>query len=155
MGKEHKQIENADLRVLRNQRAELQRARSKTNEDILSGDEVQQQDGRIQHHRLTDQIHAVEDQIEEMNTLLSDGPGSQDGTISIGHVVTIRIDGAETKTYVLVNERGGQELSAKTTLSSQTPVGNALIGRRVGEVVSVGIDKKQILIEVVNCVVLA
>jgi len=155
MGKEHKQIENADLRVLRNQRAELQRARSKTNEDILSGDEVQQQDGRIQHHRLTHQIHAVEDQIEEMNTLLSDGPGSQDGTISVGHVVTIRIDGGETKTYVLVNERGGQELSAKTTLSSQTPVGNALIGRRVGEVVSVGIDKKQILIEVVNCVVLA
>jgi len=85
----------------------------------------------------------------------SDGPGSQDGTISVGHVVTVRIDGGETKTYVLVNERGGQELSAKTTLSSQTPVGNALIGRRVGEVVSVGIGKKQILIEVVNCVVLA
>jgi transcription elongation GreA/GreB family factor len=154
MNDEHNQIDNADIRVLRSQRAELQQAQSKTNEDIQAGDEAQRQDGRIQHHRLTHQLQAVEDQIEEMNSLLSDGPGSQDGTISIGHVVTIRIDGGETKTYVLVNERGGQELSGKTTLSSQTPVGNTLIGRHGGETVSVGVGEERITIEIMDVGVL-
>jgi len=155
MNDEHNQVENADISVLRSRKAELQHAQSETNEDILTGDEIQQQDGRIQHHRLADQLQAVEDQIEEMNTLLSDGPGSQDGTISIGHVVTIRIDSGETKTYVLVNEHGGQELSGKTMLSSQTPVGTALLGRRIGETVSVGVGQEQLTIKIVAVGVLA
>jgi transcription elongation GreA/GreB family factor len=155
MGKEHNQVENADIRVLRSRRADLKQAQSETNEDIQAGDDVQQQEGRIHNHRLSHQIQAVEDQIEEMIDLLSEGPASQDGAISVGHVVTIRIDGGETKTYILVNESGGQELSGKTTLSSGTPVGNALIGRRVGEVVPVGVGEEQITIEVVNCAVLA
>ena len=155
MAKTHKQIENADIRILRSRRADLQQARSETNEDIQAGTEAQQQEGRLQHHRLTHQIQVVEDQIEEMSTLLSKGPVSQDGTISIGYVVTIRIDGGQAKTYVLVNEYGGQELSGKTTLSSQTPVGNALIGRRAHEVFPVKVGEDQITIEIVKSDVLA
>ena len=155
MAKTHKQIENADIRILRSRRADLQQARSETNEDIQAGTEAQQQEGRLQQHRLAHQIQVVEDQIEEMNTLLSEGPVSQDGTISIGCVVTLRIDGGQAKTYVLVNEHGGQELSGKTTLSSQTPVGNALIGRRAHEVFPVKVGEDQITIEIVKSDVLA
>jgi transcription elongation GreA/GreB family factor len=155
MGKELNQVENADIRVLRSRIDGLKQAQSETDEDIQAGDEAQQQEGRLQHHRLTHRIQAVEDQIEEMNALLSDGPEAQDGTISIGHVVTIRIDGGETKTYILVHESGGQELSGKTTLSIRTPVGSALIGRRVNEVIPVEVGEKQLMVEVVNCDVLA
>ena len=154
MGKKHTQIENADISILRSRIDGLKQAQSETNEDILAGDEAQQQEGRIQYHRLTHRIQAVEDQIEEMNALLSERPETQDGTISIGHVVTIRIDGGETKTYVLVHESGGQKLSGKTTLSSGTPVGNALIGRRVSEVVPVKVGEEQLTISIVNCDVL-
>jgi transcription elongation GreA/GreB family factor len=155
MGKEPNQIENADIRLLRNRRANFQQAQSEANEDIQAGDASQQLEGRIQHHRLSYQIQVVEDQIEEMIDLLSEGPESQDGTISIGHVVTIRIDGGEAQTYILVNESGGQELSGKTTLSSGTPVGHALIGRQVGEVVAIEVGEEHLTIEVVNCGVFA
>jgi transcription elongation GreA/GreB family factor len=154
MNNEHNQIDNADICVLRSRRAELQQAQGETNDDIQAGDDFQQYEGRIQQRMLTREIQAVEDQIQEMNTLLSDGPGSQADTISIGHVITIRIDGGDTRAYVLVNERGGQELSGKTTLSSQTPVGNALIGRRISETVSVGVGEEQITIEIMDVGVL-
>ena len=154
MSKKHNQIENADISILRSRIDGLKQAQSETNEDIQAGDEAQQQEGRIQYHRLTHRIQAVEDQIEEMNALLSERPETQDGTISIGHVVTIRIDGGETKTYVLVNESGGQTLSGKTTLNIRTPVGNALIGSYVREVIPVDIGDEQIMVEVVDCGVL-
>jgi transcription elongation GreA/GreB family factor len=154
MDNERNQIENADIRMLRSRRADLQQAQGEANEDIQAGDETQQQEGRIQYHRLTHRIQAVEDQIDEMNALLSERPETPDGTISIGYVVTIRIDGGETKTYVLVHESGGQKLSGKTTLSIGTPVGNALIGRHVREVIPVDIDDEQIMVEVVDCDVL-
>jgi hypothetical protein len=64
---------------------------------------------------LTRQIQAVEDQIDEINVLLSEGPTLQDDTTSVGHIVTIRIDEAETTNYILVSEDGGHELSGKTT----------------------------------------
>lgn len=150
MGKDPNQIENADIRLLRNRRANFQQAQSEANEDIQAGDATQQQEGRIQHHRLSYQIQVVEDQIEEMIDLLSEGPESQDGTISIGHVVTIRIDGGEAQTYILVNESGGQELSGKTMLSSGTPVGNALIGRHVNEMFPVEVGEDHIMIEIVK-----
>jgi transcription elongation GreA/GreB family factor len=142
MNKAHKRIESADIRILRSRRAELQQARSETNEDSQAGNEAQQQEGRHQQHRLTHRIQIVEDQIEEMSTLLSERPVSQDGTISIGYVVTIRID-------------GGQELSGKTTLSSQTPVGNALLGKRANDVFPVEAGEDQITIEIVKSDVLA
>jgi transcription elongation GreA/GreB family factor len=90
-----------------------------------------------------------------MLTLLSGGPESHDGTISVGHVVTLRIDGGETTTYILVNESGGQELSGKTTLSRETPVGSALIGRRVGDRVALDLGEERITIEVVHCAAFA
>jgi transcription elongation GreA/GreB family factor len=149
MSKKHKQIENADISILRSHIDGLKQAQSETGEDIRTGDATQQQAGRIQQNRLTHQIQTVEDQIEEMNILLSEGPVSQDGTISIGYVVTIRIDGGQAKTYILVHESGGQKLSGKTTLSIGTPVGRALIGRHVNDVFPVEVGEDQIIIEIV------
>ena len=154
MGKKRNQIESADIRILRSRIDDLKQAQSETNEGIQAGDETQQSEGRIQYHRLTHRIQAVEDQIEEMNALLSERPETQDGTISIGHVVTIRIDGGEAKTYVLVHESGGQKLFGKTTLNIGTPVGHALIGSHVRDVIPVDIGNEQITIEVVKCDVL-
>jgi transcription elongation GreA/GreB family factor len=149
------QLDNADIRVLCSRRDGLKQAQSETNDDIQAGDDVQQHEGRIHHHMLTRQIQAVEDQIDEITVLLSEGPTLQDDIISVGHIVTIRIDGGETTTYILVNEGGGHELSGKTTLSSGTPVGNTLIGRRIGETVSVDVGEEQITIEIVDVGVLS
>ena len=155
MCKEHNQIEHADIRALRSRIEGLKQAQSEANEDILAGNEVQQQEGRIQYHRLTHRIQSVEDQIEEMNALLTERSETQDDAISIGHVVTIRIDGGETKTYILVHESGGQELSDKTTLSIGTPVGNALIGRNVNETFPLEVGEDHFTVEIVKNSVLA
>lgn len=151
MGEKANQTENADIRVLRNHQAELEQDRSEADEVIKVGDDAQQYEGRIAHNRLTRQIQAVEDQIADMIGFIAERPATQDGTISIGQVVTIRLDGGATKTFMLVNEGGGQELPGKTTLSSGTPVGSALIGRRVGETVSVDVEGDQFTVEVVSC----
>ena len=82
---------------------------------------------------------------------LADEPEPSGGLIALGQVVTIRIDGGEPKTFMLVSESGGQELAGKTTLSSGTPVCAALIGRRAGETVSVAVGSEQITLEIVNC----
>lgn len=151
MNKEHNRHENADIRVLRNRRTDLEQALSETKEDVQIGLTTQQHDAKIQHLRLVRQMQTIDGQTDEMTDLLSVESASQDDTISIGHVITIRINQAEPNTFVLVKKAGGQVLSGKTTLSSKTPVGNALIGRHIHDEISVDIGEERRTIEVLNC----
>lgn len=155
MNDPQKKPENADIRKLRSRRADLQQAQSQGHADIQAGDVTEQHERQLQQQWLNAQIQAVDDQIDEMNALLENGPTSPDDVIAVGHVVTIRIDDGDPQTYVLVNESGGHELSGKTTLSSGTPVGSALIGQRVGASIAVEVGDAQLTIEIVACESLA
>lgn len=151
MSNEHNRVNNADLRTLRERRADLEQDRNDTQTQIKSGDEVQQNEGRLLHDRLTRKIQAVEDQITEMAGFLADGTATQDGTIALGHIVTIRLDGGTPQTFMLVSESGGQQLAGKTTLSSGTPIGAAMLGKQAGDTVRVPVGEEHITLEIMTC----
>jgi|SRR5579859_2158556 len=63
-------------------------------------------------------------------------PAAQD-TIEVGHVVTLQIGESHPSDYVLVKDFGGRAVGDAKTLSTQSPIGAALLGRTPGETVRV------------------
>lgn len=63
-------------------------------------------------------------------------PDAQDA-IEVGHVVTLQIGENRPSDYVLVKDFGGRAVGDAKTLSTQSPIGAALLGRTPGETVTV------------------
>lgn len=72
------------------------------------------------------------------------GPG---GTVRLGATVTLEVNGKE-RVYDIV---GAQEASPGSgAISYHSPLGMALIGKRVGDVVTVAVNDKQVVYRVVD-----
>lgn len=56
---------------------------------------------------------------------------SQDGVIGLGSEVTLQADDGEVETWVLVSPQEAKTVDGR--ISTESPVGRALVGRRVGE----------------------
>lgn len=54
--------------------------------------------------------------------------------VVVGKRVVLRFDGGEPEDYLLLDGQGGVELSTCQTLSTSSPVGQLVLGARVGEV---------------------
>ena len=63
-------------------------------------------------------------------------PDAQDA-IEVGHVVTLQIGENRPSDYVLVKDFGGRPVGDAKTLSTQSPIGAALLGHSSGDVVTV------------------
>ncbi len=84
--------------------------------------------------QLRKQLAWIEREIEQVKRLQR--PASKD-TIDVGHVVTLQIGENQPSDYVLVKDFGGRPVGDVKTLSTQSPIGAALLGRAPGEVVTV------------------
>jgi transcription elongation factor GreA len=58
-------------------------------------------------------------------------------SIEVGHVVTLQIGESSPSDFVLVKDFGGRPVGNVKTLSTQSPIGSALLGRCEGETVAV------------------
>lgn len=67
----------------------------------------------------------------------------------IGRVVTIEFDDGEQDKFVLLDTKGGVSIGDYQTLSSQSPVGGAIFGKKVGETVSVKLPSGEMPIRIV------
>ncbi len=74
--------------------------------------------------------------------------GSIDGTIHLGSRVTVRSDDDEEETWVLVNPEEASAVDGR--ISTQSPVGKALVGSRVGDSATVTTPGGQIVYTVVG-----
>ncbi|HEY7356786.1 MAG TPA: GreA/GreB family elongation factor [Ktedonobacterales bacterium] len=63
-------------------------------------------------------------------------PAAQDA-IEVGHVITLQIGESNPGDYVLVKDFGGRPVGDAKTLSTQSPIGAALLGRTQGDTVTV------------------
>lgn len=88
-----------------------------------------------EYEDLKDEWASLEARITELEQTLERAAviqrGAGDGTIGLGSRVTLRSDDGEVETWVLVSPQ-----EAKTSdgaISTESPVGRALIGRSVGE----------------------
>ena len=73
--------------------------------------------------------------------------GDGEETIGLGSKVTLRSDDGEEETWILVSPQEANSLDG--TISTQSPVGEALIGRRVGDSATVRTPSGSIVYTVV------
>jgi transcription elongation factor GreA len=88
-----------------------------------------------EYEELKDEWASLEARIYELEQTLERAEVIQreDGaeTIGLGSKVTLRSDDGEEETWILVSPQEANTLDG--TISTQSPVGEALIGRRVGD----------------------
>lgn len=84
--------------------------------------------------QLRKQLSWLDREIDQVRALQR--PVTKD-TIEVGHVVTLQIGESNPGDYVLVKDFGGRPVGNVKTLSTQSPIGSALLGRCSGEIVTV------------------
>jgi transcription elongation factor GreA len=125
-GKSRLETELDDLRTRR--RPDL---RARIQEATESGDISD----NSEYEELKDEWAALEARIRDLEQTLENaevirrGPGVE--TIGLGSTVTLRSDDGEEETWVLVSPQEAHTLDGR--ISTQSPVGQSLIGRKAGE----------------------
>ena len=122
--------------------AELENLRGPVRQEIIARISSARDEGDLKenggYHAAKDEQGKLElriRQIEDMLRRAEVGEANDDGTISPGWKVTYRFVGdAETETFLL----GAREITDSNleVFSPQSPLGSAIIGARVGDVVS-------------------
>lgn len=83
----------------------------------------------------------------ELNRAVIIAPKKKTDTIQIGHTVTVEIGGAQ-KTYQIL---GSSETNpGKGIISYNSPIGEALMGKRVGETVKIKLTNKEVEYEIIR-----
>ncbi|MCC7024920.1 MAG: transcription elongation factor GreA [Thermomicrobiales bacterium] len=125
-GKSRLETELQDLRARR--RPEL---RARIQEATESGDISD----NSEYEELKDEWAALEARIHELEQTLENAAviqrDDQAETIGLGSTVTLRSDDGEEETWVLVSPQEAHTGDGR--ISTQSPVGQSLIGRRAGE----------------------
>ena len=102
---------------------------------------------------LKEEYSRLESRVRDLESILEHAEiieeGSRDGTVQIGSHVTVRTpDDSEDETWVLV---GPEEASAPDgRVSSESPVGQALLGSRAGDSITVTTPGGDIIYTVID-----
>lgn len=100
------------------------------------------------------QCEVIESQIEQVNKALTHISRLEKPTarkeVSVGSVVQLRFDVDEPETYILLDESGGYDLKDMVTLSAKSPVGQAILGAKVGDEVCAKVGNRTIHVEIVS-----
>jgi transcription elongation factor GreA len=96
----------------------------------------------------------VEGRIREVEHILATAQvmaasATQDGCVQVGSVVTLEDEGGERETFTLVGSTEADPLRGRFSFDS--PVGRALVGHRVGDVVSVSAPAGEIRYRIIAC----
>jgi transcription elongation factor GreA len=88
------------------------------------------------------------DNVIKRLTIVEAGQESVD-TVEIGRLVTIEFDDGDEDTLLILDTRGGVSVGDFQTLSPQSPVGCAILGKRVGETISVELPSGEMPVRIV------
>jgi transcription elongation factor GreA len=142
-GKTRLEEELADLRTRR--RPELH---TRIQEATESGDISD----NSEYEELKDEWASLEARIHELEQTLDNAEVIQreagDDVVGLGSRVTLRSDDGEEETWILVSPQEANTLDG--TISTQSPVGQALLGRRAGDSATVGTPSGAIVYTVVS-----
>jgi transcription elongation factor GreA len=104
-----------------------------------------------EYEELKDEWASMEARIYELEQTLERAEVIQrengEETIGLGSKVTLRSDDGEEETWILVSPQEANSLDG--TISTQSPVGEALVGRRVGDSATVRTPSGSIVYTVV------
>lgn len=105
-----------------------------------------------EYENLKEDLVLAEARVQELEQLLLRAEIIQrdaaDDTIGLGSVVTIQSNDGETETWTLVRQEEANTLDG--TISTESPVGRSLVGRKVGDSTTVSTPGGEIIYTVVN-----
>jgi transcription elongation factor GreA len=125
-GKTRLEEELNDLRTRR--RPDLQVRIQEATESGDISDNSEYEELKDEWASLDARIHELEQTLDRAEVIQRDGT---DGVVGLGSKVTIRSDDGEEETWILVSPQEANTLDG--TISTQSPVGQALIGCRAGD----------------------
>jgi transcription elongation factor GreA len=104
-----------------------------------------------EYHAAKDEQGHKEAEIRKLRTMLENAEiisTDDDGVIRPGKLVTIRHPGEEPETYLLGlrEEKGGEH----DVLTPDSPLGQALVGRRAGENITASVPAGELKVEIVE-----
>lgn len=111
----------------------------------IQGDLMENSD----YHNAKDELEFLDGRIEELEGVLKNAVilnGNKNGGVSVGTKVTIKTNG-QTHDYFIVGEWEADPMKKK--ISHTSPLGQALIGKRVGEKVEVEAPAGKVVYEIV------
>jgi transcription elongation factor GreA len=125
-GKTRLEEERNDLRTRR--RPDLQVRIQEATESGDISDNSEYEELKDEWASLDARIHELEQTLDRAEVIQRD---ETDGVVGLGSKVTIRSDDGEEETWILVSPQEANTLDG--TISTQSPVGQALIGCRAGD----------------------
>jgi transcription elongation factor GreA len=125
-GKTRLEEELNDLRTRR--RPDLQVRIQEATESGDISDNSEYEELKDEWASLDARIHELEQTLDRAEVIQRD---ETDGVVGLGSKVTIRSDDGEEETWILVSPQEANTLDG--TISTQSPVGQALIGCRAGD----------------------
>jgi transcription elongation GreA/GreB family factor len=131
------------VRALR--RAE--KARDEADSRMQSRHDTQKEDYALEADLIRGQIERVGKEIEQLKCLRR--PRASDA-IAIGHIVTLQIGDDEPCELVLVERFGGRAIGGISTMSVESPIGKAIVGKRAGETLVVKLAHGQVRVRVIS-----
>ena len=130
---------------LKNKLAKLQHTRPQAAAEVARlaelGDFSENVEYQLAKGRLRGINNAMLKTENQLNRAVIITPEKQTGTVRIGHTVTIETAGAQ-KTYQIL---GSSETNpGRGIISHNSPIGNALLGKKVGDVVKIQLAGKEV-----------
>jgi transcription elongation factor GreA len=142
-GKARLEDELAQLRTER-QPALAARIQEATEHGDVS-DNSEYEDLKDEWQKLEARVHDLEQTLERAEVI---APDASSETADLGSTVTLRSDDGEEETWVLVSPEEANTLDG--TISTESPVGHALFGRRAGDSVTVSTPSGAIIFTIVS-----
>jgi len=108
--------------------------------------DTQREEWALECEILEAQLKSMDDLIEKLSEL---GERNQ-GVISLGSFVTLSIDGDQPSPYIILADHGGKVVDGVSVLSTQSPIGKAIIGRREGEKIRAKVPDGEVDVEILE-----
>lgn len=108
-------------------------------------DNSEYEDLKDEWQKMEARVHELEQTLERAEVIV---PGAASGVAELGSTVLLRADDGEEETWVLVSPEEANSLEG--TISTESPVGSSLFGRRAGDSVTVSAPSGEIVFTIVK-----
>lgn len=108
--------------------------------------DTQREEWNMQCNLIEHQLHAVMKSLEEIESKIN----TNTDFVSLGMIVELSIDGNIPEKFLLMEKNGGLLSGEITSISTKSPIGNAILGKKIGEMVFTKINQREIEIKILN-----
>lgn len=108
-------------------------------------DNSEYEDLKDEWQKMEARVHDLEQTLERAEVI---APAAASDTAELGSSVTLRSDDGEEETWMLVSPEEANSLDG--TISTESPVGRALFGRRTGDSATVSTPSGEIVFTIIS-----